>query len=249
MSMNLHGKTAVVTGGTRGIGLAITRALLAAGAKVLITGRTQETLDLAVADLGGGARGFASDVSKEADVQALADHADTLFGGVDILVNNAGINPWYKRAEHTELSEWQHIIDVNLTGVFLCTRTFGRAMLEREHGSIINITSVGAHTGLTRAAAYCAAKAGVEALAKSLTKDWAARGVRINNVAPGYVNTDLTAGIAGYGTLREAIEARTPVGRFAEPDEMAGAVVYLASDAASYVSGTTIAVDGGWIAT
>ncbi len=249
MIMNLQGKTAVVTGGSRGIGLAIAKALLAAGAKVLITGRKQETLDQAVAELGNGASGFASDASKEAEVQALADHAQSLFGAVDILVNNAGINPYFKRTEHTELAEWQHIIDVNLTGVFLCTRAFGQAMLERKNGSIINITSVAAHTGLTRGAAYCAAKAGVEALAKSLTKDWAARGVRINNVAPGYVKTDLTAGLSANDALRETIEARTPMARLADPAEMTGAVVFLASDAASYMSGATLAVDGGWIAT
>lgn len=247
--MNLQGKTAVVTGGSRGIGLATAKALLAAGAKVLITGRKQETLDQAVTELGNGASGFASDASKEAEVQALADHAQSLFGAVDILVNNAGINPYFKRTEHTELAEWQHIIDVNLTGVFLCTRAFGQAMLERKGGSIINITSVAAHTGLTRGAAYCAAKAGVEAMAKSLTKDWAARGVRINNVAPGYVKTDLTAGLAANDALRQTIEARTPMGRLADPAEMTGAVVFLASDAASYMSGATLAVDGGWIAT
>jgi len=219
--MMLNGKTAVVTGGSRGIGWAIARALLDAGAKVIITGRNQETLGKAAAELGVCASAFASDASNEADVQALTDHAESLFGGVDILVNNAGINPYSKRAKHTELAEWQHIIDVNLTGVFLCTR----------------------------GAAYYAAKAGVEAMAKSLTLDWAARGVRVNNVAPGYVKTNLTAGIATNDTLRTAIEARTPMARLAEPREMAGAVVFLASDAASYMSGATLAVVGGWIAT
>ena len=247
--MILQGKTAVVTGGSRGIGLAIARAMLDAGAKVMITGRSQDSIDTALAGLGTGSFGHASDVSKEADVAQLCAHATDVLGGVDILVNNAGINPYYKRTEHTELTEWQHIIDVNLTGVFLCTRAFGQQMLERGKGSIINITSVAAHSGLTRGAAYCAAKAGVEAMSKSLTLDWSARGVRVNNVAPGYVKTDLTAGLAANDTLRRTIETRTPMARLADPSEMAGAVVYLASDAASYVSGTTIAVDGGWIAT
>ncbi len=249
MNMDLLGKSAVVTGGSRGIGLAIARALMDAGARVLITGRNRKTLDDAVAQLGDGATGFAADVSSEVEVQALADHATGLFGNVDILVNNAGINPWYKRTENTELSEWQQIIDVNLTGVFLCTRIFGGRMLERGQGAIVNITSVAAHTGLPRAAAYCAAKAGVEAMARSLAKDWAARGVRVNNVAPGYVATDLTAGLAANDKLRSSVEDRTPIGRFAAAEEMAGAVVYLASDAASYVTGATIAVDGGWTAT
>ncbi|WP_456387186.1 SDR family NAD(P)-dependent oxidoreductase [Profundibacter sp.] len=247
--MALQGNTAVITGGSRGIGLAIARAMLDAGAKVMITGRSQDSIDTALAELGTGSFGHASDVSKEADIAQLCAHATDVLGGVDILVNNAGINPYYKRTEHTELAEWQHIIDVNLTGVFLCTRTFGQQMLERGKGSIINITSVAAHSGLTRSAAYCAAKAGVEAMSKSLTKDWSARGVRVNNVAPGYVKTDLTAGLAANETLRRTIETRTPMTRLADPSEMAGAVVYLASGAASYVSGTTIAVDGGWIAT
>jgi gluconate 5-dehydrogenase len=249
MSGALDGKTAVVTGGSRGIGLAIARAMTRAGAKVLIASRSPDSVGHAVSELGGETCGFAADVSQEADVAALAKSALAQLGRVDILVNNAGINPYFKRTEHTPLSEWQHIIDVNLTGVFLCTQAFGRAMLEQGSGSIVNITSVAAHTGLTRGAAYCAAKAGVEAMAKSLTKDWAVRGVRVNNIAPGYVKTDLTEGLAANDALRGGIEARTPMGRLAEPHEMAGAAVFLASDAASYISGATIAVDGGWIAT
>lgn len=247
--VTLKGKTAVVTGGSRGIGLAIARGMLDAGARVMIASRSQDSVDAAVAELGAGACGFAADVSKESDVAALAEAAVAELGAVDILVNNAGINPYYKRTEHTELAEWQHIIDVNLTGVFLCTRAIGQGMLERGKGAIVNITSVAAHQGLTRGAAYCAAKAGVEAMSKSLTQDWAARGVRVNNVAPGYVKTDLTAGLAANDALRGEIEDRTPMARLAAPEEMAGAVVFLASDAASYVSGATIAVDGGRIAT
>jgi len=245
----LQGKSAVITGGSRGIGLAIAHAFLDAGAAVVITGRNSETLDKAVAELGAGASGFASDISKESDVIDLASFTQSQLSGVDILVNNAGINPYFKRTELTELTEWQQIIDVNLTGVFLCTRVFGQMMLKRGAGSIVNITSVAAHTGLTRGAAYCAAKAGVEAMSRSLTTDWAARGVRINNVAPGYVKTDLTAGVTANEGLRGAVEARTPMARLADPLEVAGAAVYLASDAASFVSGTTITVDGGWTAT
>ncbi|MBV1864661.1 MAG: glucose 1-dehydrogenase [Rhodobacteraceae bacterium] len=247
--VTLKGKTAVVTGGSRGIGLAIARGMLDAGARVMIASRSQDSVDAAVAKLGAGASGFAADVSKESDIAALAEAAIGELGAVDILVNNAGINPYYKRTEHTELAEWQHIIDVNLTGVFLCTRAIGQGMLERGKGAIVNITSVAAHQGLTRGAAYCAAKAGVEAMSKSLTQDWAARGVRVNNVAPGYVKTDLTAGLAANDALRGEIEDRTPMTRLATAEEMAGAVVFLASDAASYVSGATIAVDGGRIAT
>jgi len=245
----LEDKNAVVTGGSSGIGLAIAQGLLEAGAKVMITGRNKAALDLAVADLGDGACGFAMDVSKEADVAALTKAAGDRLGPVGILVNNAGISPWFKRTEHVDLSEWQDVINVNLTGVFLCTRAFGPGMLERGTGSIINITSVGAHAGLARQSAYCAAKAGVEGLTRSLTKDWAPHGVRVNNVAPGYVRTKMTAGFVDNDDLRADLLKSTPMGRLGEGREIAGAVVYLASDAAAYVSGTTIAVDGGWIAT
>lgn len=246
---SLEGRNAVVTGGSRGIGLHIAKALAAAGAQVLITGRNGDTVKQAVAQVGALAQGYAADVASEEEVAHLVAHAEAALGPVDILVNNAGVNPYYKRTEHTTLDEWQHIIDVNLTGVFLCTRGFGQKMLERASGSVINITSVAAHTGLARSGAYCAAKAGAEAFAKSLAKDWAAKGVRVNNVAPGYVHTDLTAGLSANDSLRAGVEGRTPMARLAEASEIAGAVVYLASDAASYVTGATIAVDGGWTAT
>lgn len=248
-AIDLSGKNVVVTGGSRGIGLEIARALLRAGANVLITGRSEDSVGKGLAELGGTAAGFAADVAREDDVARLVAQAEAVLGPVDALVNNAGVNPYYKRTEHTGLQEWQHIIDVNLTGVFLCTRGFGEKMLARGEGSIINITSVAAHTGLARSGAYCAAKAGVEAFSKSLAKDWAARGVRVNNVAPGYVKTDLTAGLSANDALRGMVEQRTPMGRLAEPSEMTGVVVFLASDAASYVAGATIAVDGGWTAT
>ncbi|MBV1927441.1 MAG: 3-oxoacyl-ACP reductase FabG [Rhodobacteraceae bacterium] len=245
----LDGKNAVVTGGSSGIGFAIARGLIEAGAKVMITGRNKESLDKAVVELGENSFGFAMDVSKEADVEALMKAAQTQIGPIEILVNNAGISPWFTRSEKVELSEWQTIIDVNLTGVFLCTRIFGRKMLEGGKGSIINITSVGARAGLSRQLAYCAAKAGVEGMTRSLTKDWASQGVRVNNVAPGYVRTKMTAGFVDNDALRADLLQATPMDRLGEGAEIASAVVYLASDAASYVCGTTIAVDGGWVAT
>jgi len=245
----LNGKNAVVTGGSSGIGLAIAQSLIEAGAKVMITGRNKERLNEAVAKLGDNAFGLAMDVSKEDDVEGLLQTAQSQLGPIDTLVNNAGISPWFTRSEKVELSEWQAIIDVNLTGVFLCTRIFGSEMLERGKGSIINITSVGAHAGLSRQVAYCAAKAGVEGMTRSLTKDWASRGVRVNNVAPGYVRTKMTAGFVDNDALRADLLQTTPMDRLGEGAEIASAVVYLASDAASYVCGTTIAVDGGWVAT
>ncbi len=245
-AFNLEGKNAVVTGGSRGIGLSVAKALISAGAQVAITGRNKDALQSAVSVLGSKAQGFVSDASSEEDVSRLVSDVETRLGPVDVLVNNAGVNPYYKPIERTTLEEWDHIIGVNLTGVFLTTRGFGAKMLSRQSGSIINITSVAAHRGLARTGAYCAAKSGVESLARSLAKDWATSNVRVNNVAPGYVKTDLTAGLAANDGLRSTIEERTPLGRLAEATEISGAVVFLASDAASYVTGTTIPVDGGW---
>lgn len=245
---DLSGKVAVVTGGGRGIGYAIASYLAASGATLVIAGRTEATLKTAVEALGAGTSYQAVDVSLENSVEALAHFVEARYGGADILVNNAGFNPYYKHTEDTSLEEWSAVVDVNLTGVFLCMRAFGRQMLARGSGSIINITSIAATSGLARTAAYGAAKAGVESMTRSLARDWASRGIRVNCVAPGYVETDLTAGIAANHRLAAAIKERTPVGRLAQPDEVVGAVAFLASDAASYVNGATIKVDGGWTA-
>ncbi len=165
-----------------------------------------------------------------------------------MLVNNAGINAIYKPLETTTLDEWNEIIGVNLTGVFLCTRAFGRTMLEAGRGSIINITSIGGRVGLARTGPYCASKGGVELLTKSVSIDWAKKGVRVNAVSPAYIETDLTSGLRDHPVLADRLTARTPMGRFAVPDEIGGAVLFLASDASSYVTGQTIGVDGGWTA-
>ncbi len=247
----LDGQVGVVTGGGSGLGLAIAQALLQHGAAVVIAGRSEGRLADALAGLravGPDVDGFAADVSREADVAALETFAAERFGRVGILVNNAGINPYYKPSEHTALSEWQEIIDVNLTGVFLCCGVFGRRMLAQGGGSIVNVTSIAGHVGLARSAAYCAAKGGVEAMTRSLALDWAGKGVRVNCVAPGYFETDLTSGMREHPVLADRLRAKTPLGRFGAPAEVAGAAVYLASGASSYVTGQSILVDGGWTA-
>lgn len=245
---DLTGKTAVVTGGGRGIGLGIARQLAASGARVLIAGRSAKTLEEAASEIGSGTEHHPVDVSDEQSVLALRDAAMRKLGFVDVLVNNAGINPYFKRTEATSLEEWSHLIGVNLTGTFLCIRHFVPGMLERGRGSIINITSIAEASGLRRSAAYCAAKGGVAAMTRSMAHDWARSGVRVNCVAPGYVSTDLTEGLEGNEGLAGGVYARTPLGRFAMPHEMSGAVVFLASDASSYVTGGTVYVDGGWTA-
>lgn len=246
---DLGGRLCVVTGGGRGIGKSIATALAAHGGKVVITGRSGDTLKQAADDIraaGGSVDWLAADVRDEGSVVKLAATVAERFGPAHVLVNNAGVNAIYKGAEKTSLDEWNTIIGTNLTGVFLACREFGRQMLDAGRGSIINISSIGGRTGLGKTAAYCASKGGVELLSKSMAIDWAPKGVRVNCVAPAYVETDLTSGLVEHPVLGARITARTPMGRFGRTDEIAGAVVFLASDASSYLTGESIAVDGGW---
>ncbi len=248
---DLSGKIAIVTGAGRGIGRAIAEGLAECGASVVLAGRSRPTLEEVAAAIGAGggtALTQPADVAREADVLALCDAALARFGRIDVLVNNAGINPIWRGIEKISLSDWQAILEVNLTGVFVCCKHIGGAMVERGAGSIVNITSVAGHVGLTRSVPYCATKGGVEMLSKALALDWAKRGVRVNCLAPGYVDTDLTAGLLHHETLSKPFLDHTPMGRFAAPRDMAGAAVFLASDAASYMTGQSLVVDGGWTA-
>ena len=245
---DLTGKIAVVTGAGRGIGRGIAEALASFGASVLLAGRTPGTLQAAADAIGGAAAVQVADVAKEADVLALRDAALARFGRIDVLVNNAGINPIWRTIEKTSLADWQAILDVNLTGTFLCCKYLGAAMAEHGAGSIVNISSVAGHVGLTRSAAYCASKGGVEMLTRALALDWAKRGVRVNCLAPGYVDTDLTAGLLHHETLGKPFLDHTPMGRFGETRDIVGAAVFLASDASAYVTGQSLVVDGGWTA-
>lgn len=244
----LSDKTVLVTGGGRGIGRAIAEAMIDAGARVMITGRNVETLAKTAEELGENCAFKACDAANEAEMEALAGEMKQTYGTLDGLVNNAGINPYYKRSEHTSVKEWNDIIEVNLTGVFLSCRIFGSMMLEQQSGSIVNITSIAAHNGLPRSAAYCATKAGVEGMSRSLALDWASKGVRVNSVAPGYVATDLTAGLRENSGLNQSVVDKTPLGRVATGDEIAGAALFLISPASSYMTGQSIIVDGGWVA-
>lgn len=248
---DLQGRVALVTGGGRGLGLAVARALAQHGARVAIAGRDQATLAAAADELERlqpGCRAHVVDVAQEESVAVLDAWLDGEFGRLDVLVNNAGINPFYRAAESTPMSEWQQVIDVNLTGVFLCCRVFGARMLARREGSIINVSSVAGHVGLAKTAAYCAAKGGVELLTKSLALEWAGQGVRVNTIAPGYFETDLTAGMRDHPVLADRLLRKTPLGRFGVPAELGGAAVFLASAASSYVTGQSVLVDGGWTA-
>lgn len=245
---NLANRVVIVTGGGRGLGRAMAEGFLAEGCRVAITGRNRDTLDQAAEELNGTVLPCPADMAQEDQVEALCNHVLAEWGRIDVLVNNAGVNPYYKRAEHTAREEWQHIINVNLNGVFYACKHAGRAMLSQGAGSIVNVTSVAARVALDRTTAYCAAKSGVERMTAELALEWAQLGVRVNAVGPGYFATDLTEGLRDNDALTQKIATRTPMARFGRPEEVVGACLFLASDAASYVTGGTIMVDGGWTA-
>ncbi len=243
---DLTAKICIVTGGGRGIGRGMAEGLARNGATVVLTGRTLSTLEETAAAIGNGAWAHAADVSKEADVIALRDAVMAKHGRLDVLVNNAGVDPIFKQIDRTSLEEWQNIIDINLTGLFLCCKYLGGAMV--RGGSVINISSLAGHVGLVRSVPYCASKGGAELLTKALAIDWAERGVRVNAVAPGWVDTDLTHKLLEHEVHGQRMLSGTPMGRFGTPRDMAGGVVFLASDASAFMTGQSLVIDGGWTA-
>lgn len=251
LNHDFTGELAVITGGGRGLGRALAEAFAAAGATAAIIGRNagalKDTVE-AIANDGGKAFAFEADVGNTEQMTAVSDRIQQELGVPDILVNNAGINPWYKKAENTPLSEFETIIGVNLVAAFHCCLLFGRPMVERGRGSIISISSVAGHVGLARSVAYNASKGGLEMMTKSLAIDWADSGVRVNTVAPGYFESDLTAALQDNEALHRRVTDRTPLHRFARPEEIVGACLFLASPAASYVTGQSLRVDGGYTA-
>ncbi|MHB1006575.1 MAG: SDR family NAD(P)-dependent oxidoreductase [Chloroflexota bacterium] len=248
---SLDGRVALVTGAGRGIGRAIALGLAAAGADLSLASRTASDLEQVAAEAratGRRALCVPADVADEASVANLLQRTLDAYGRLDVLVNAAGISPVYKRAEQTTAAEWDSVLGVNLRGAFLCATAAGRAMIPQGRGCIVNLASVGARVALPRLVAYCASKGGVDQLTKVLAVEWARYNVRVNAIAPGYVETEMTRGLVDNPRLREMLESQTPLGRLARPDEMVGAAIFLASDAASYVTGQTLFVDGGWTA-
>ncbi len=248
--LDLGGRVAVVTGGSRGIGHAISVGLAEAGADVIPTSRTRSDVEAAVADVeatGSDSLAVTTDVAEEDSVDELFDAVDAAFGRLDIVVNTAGINPAAALGKPTDVSAeaFDKSIDVNLRGAFLCSKAGGERLLEDGGGSVINVASVSGLVGLPRQHPYVSSKHGLVGLTKSLALDWAPD-VRVNAIAPGYVATDLTEPIMENDDLYESILDRTPIERFAEPEEIAGPAVFLASDLASFMTGSCLVVDGGW---
>lgn len=249
-TFNLEGKTAVVTGAAQGIGWACAEVLAGAGADVVIADINEEKGQDAVKkieDIGVKSIFVKVDVRDSASVDAMKDRILEQFGKIDILVNNAGIGK-NTPAEEVSDDEWLNIINVNLNGVFFCCRSVGKHMLERGRGVIINIASM---SGMIvnkpqPQAAYNASKAGAILLTKSLAAEWAKRGVRVNSVSPGYIATELTKLGMTTDEWREAWFEMTPMNRVGEPEDVAYAVLFLASDEANYATGTNLVIDGGY---
>ena len=248
---SLQGRRALVTGGGRGIGRACALALAQAGAQVAVVSRTQAQLEETLAQIraqGGEALARTADLGQVDQVERLVADLYEEWGALDILVNNAAISPIFKRAEEVRLEEWEQIMRINLSGAFFLLQQVGGRMAARQRGAVVNITSIGAVRALPRLCAYTAAKAALGELTRTLAVEWAKSGVRVNAVAPAYIETEMTAGIHEHPQLRQRVEDRTPLGRFGQPAEVAWAVVFLASPAASYITGHTLFVDGGWTA-
>ncbi len=245
---DLTGSTAIVTGATTGIGQGIALALAAAGARVAGVGRSPMTETQRLIEQQGGAfRAINADLATIEPVERIIDEAAAWNGHVDILVNNAGI---IRRADALEFTErdWDDVIDVNLKAVFFLSQAFARRAVRQGRGKIVNIASVLSFQGGIRVPSYTASKGGVAGLTRELACEWAAKGINVNAIAPGYFVTKATAALTQDSDRNSAILARIPAGRWGAPEDLGGAAVFLASRASDYCHGTILVVDGGWLA-
>ncbi|MBS0368456.1 MAG: SDR family oxidoreductase [Proteobacteria bacterium] len=242
-------RVAIVTGAADGIGWATAQALAADGCRVALVDLREDLAQQRADELGSVHRGYRADVSVEADVDAVQRAVIEEFGRVDVLVNNAGIGDQTVPTLEQSIEGFDRVLAINLRGSFLFSRAAAKAMVEQGGGAIVNLASIAAVAGIPGRNAYGAAKAGIAAMTRSMACEWARRGVRVNAVAPGYVRTALIDDLERRGAFdAAAIEARTPLGRMARPEEIAEVIAFLASPRASYVTGATLHADGGWLA-
>jgi 3-oxoacyl-[acyl-carrier protein] reductase len=244
MKIDLTGRIALVTGSTRGIGRAIAESLAGAGARVAVVGRDQSKAADAAEKVGHGAAGFACDVGEPASIVALVESVEKAFGQIDILVNNAGLtrdNILFRIKDE----DWDTVLDANLRGAFVAIRAASRGMIKRRWGRIINIASVVGITGNKGQANYAASKAGLIGLTKSVAKELGSRNVLVNAVAPGFIDTDMTAAMTTEA--RASLSGQIPLERLGSPQDIAGVVTFLASEHAAYITGQTLVVDGGMV--
>ncbi len=244
MNLGLGGKVAMVTGGTRGIGRAIAATLAEAGASVAVIGRDQAKADQAAAAIGHGARGFACDVTRAEAVDAAVGAIEKALGTIDILVNNAGVtkdNVFLRLSD----ADWDVVLEANLKGAFRTIRAASRGMMKKRWGRIINVSSVVGLIGNKGQANYAASKAGLLGLTKSIARELASRGITVNAVAPGFIETDMTGALTAE--QRDLLAKQIPLERLGKPEDVAAAVLFLASDQSAYITGQVLVVDGGMV--
>jgi len=248
--MRLQGKVAIVTGSTKGIGRAVAIGYAKEGANVIVCGRSEALAKNLARELtrkGKKAVALRLDVTNVDSVNQVVAQVVKQFGRIDILVNNAGISPIWKRVEETGKDAWDQIIATNLTGAFLCAQAVGKVMIKQKSGKIINMTSVGGKVALPRLVAYCASKAGIISLTQVLAAEWAQHNILVNAIGPSYVETEFTAGLRGNQAIYDELKNKNLLKRFAQPEEVVGAAIFLASDESNYITGQTLFVDGGWL--
>ena len=244
MKIDLSGKTAVVTGSTRGIGRAVAQALADSGARVAIVGRDRERAVAVATEVGNGAAGFACDVADTAAVSALIADVEKEFGGIDILVNNAGLTRDNLVMRISD-EDWDAVMNANLRGAFAAIRAVSRGMMKKRSGRIINMASVVGLNGNKGQSNYAASKAGLIALTKSVAKELGSRSILVNAIAPGFIETEMTDAMTPEA--RAALNGLIPLARLGKPEDIASMVVFLASDHASYITGQVLVVDGGMV--